>query len=118
MTLDTTHFKDLLEAELKTLESELATVGRKNPEQKGDWEATESEDIDTAEDAEVANSIETYENNRGVLNSLETQLNNVKSALERIESGNYGKCSVCGNDIEEDRLEANPSATTCKAHMN
>ncbi len=116
--MNTQHFKDLLEKELNTLESELATVGRKNPDQSGDWEATESEDADPAEDAEVANSIETFENNKGVLNQLETQLNNVKKALEKINDGTYGKCEVCGEMIEEDRLEANPSATTCKAHMN
>jgi RNA polymerase-binding transcription factor DksA len=117
MTLNTTHFKELLENELKTLETELGTVGRKNPDQKGDWEATEAEDIDPAEDAEVANSIEIYENNKGILNQLETRLNEVKSALKKIEDGTFGKCEVCGEAIEEDRLEANPSAKTCKAHM-
>ncbi len=115
--METKHFKELLEKELKTLEEELSTVGRKNPDQKGDWEATESEDIDPAEDAEVANSIETYENNRGILNQLEVRLNNVKKALIKIGEGTYGICEVCGNNIEEDRLEANPHAPTCKAHM-
>lgn len=114
---NTQHFKELLEKELSVLEAELSTVGRKNPDQKGDWEATEADDIDPAEDAEVASGIETYENNKGILSQLEAQLNNVKAALGRIEAGTYGKCEVCGEMIEEDRLEANPSATTCKAHM-
>jgi RNA polymerase-binding transcription factor DksA len=116
--MNTQHFKELLEKELATLENELSTVGRKNPDSKDDWEATESEDIDTAEDAEVANSIETFENNKGLVAQLEVQLNNVQKALEKIKDGTYGKCEVCGEPIEQDRLEANPSAATCKAHMN
>ena len=41
----------------------------------------------------------------------------VDEALEKIEKGTYGICETGGEKIEEDRLEANPSARTCKAHM-
>ncbi len=115
---DTQYFKGLLAKEVDVLEKELASVGRKNPDNASDWEATEKDDIDPAEDAEVASSMETFENNQGILNQLEKQLNEVKDALVKIENGTYGKCEVCGADIENDRLEANPSAKTCKAHMN
>ena len=117
MAKNTKHFEKLLTTELTTLEAELATVGRKNPENPSDWEATESEDVDTAEEGEVADGIETYENNKGVLNQLEIRLQEVKVALTKIENGTYGKCEVCGEDIEEDRLEANAAAKTCKKHM-
>ncbi len=119
MELNTTHFKDLLEAELKVLETELATVGRKNPTDSTDWEAIEPDmDMDKADDNVVADGIEEYENNRGILDQLETRLNEVKSALNKIEKGTYGICEISGQPIEEDRLEANPAARTCKAHMN
>ena len=39
-------------------------------------------------------------------------------ALERIEKGTYGICEVGNEEIEEDRLNANPAARTCKAHLN
>jgi len=39
-------------------------------------------------------------------------------ALEKIKLGTYGICEICGNHIEEERLQANPSARTDKAHMN
>ena len=112
------HYKEILEAEAKNLEMELATVGRKNPDNKTDWEATEKMDIDPADDDEVADSIEEYENNKGILNQLEMRLKEVNLALEKIEKGTYGICEVSGEPIEEDRLEANPAAKTCKAHMN
>lgn len=119
MAINTQHFKEALEKELSVLESELSTVGRKNPDNPSDWEATRPEDgIDEAEEGDVAENIEEYENNRGILNQLEIRLNEVKSALQKIENDKYGICEVGGEEIEEDRLEANPAATTCKLHMN
>jgi len=39
----------------------------------------------------------------------------VRDALQRIESGKYGKCVDCGNPIDEARLESIPWAPYCKA---
>ena len=39
----------------------------------------------------------------------------VESALQRIRSGTYGRCLDCGETIELERLEANPSASRCFA---
>jgi RNA polymerase-binding transcription factor DksA len=119
MKTDTGHFKELLEKELSVLENELKTVGRKNPDNKSDWEAVEGDVVtDTAEEGDVAEGIEQYESNSAILSQLEIRLNEVKKALEKIEGGDYGVCEVGGEEIEEDRLEANPAATKCKKHMN
>ena len=117
METDTKHYKNLLESELKTLEMELKTVGRKNPQNSADWEATEKREIDTADEEEVADSMEEYENNKAILNQLEARFNEVTTALKKIEGGTYGKCDVCGVKIEKDRLDANSAAQTCKLHM-
>lgn len=111
-------FKELLLAEKTRLEAELATVGRKNPENPDDWEATPSYTEDSADLNDFSDSIDNFETNTAILKQLETQYNDVKDALERIENGTYGVCEVSGEQIEEDRLEANPAARTCKAHMN
>jgi len=37
----------------------------------------------------------------------------IKEALERIETGSYGICEVCGEDISEARLIARPVTTYC-----
>jgi RNA polymerase-binding transcription factor DksA len=50
--------------------------------------------------------------------TLEKQFNRVKDALERISDNTYGFCMVCNKPIEKDRLEAAPTATTCKEHLN
>ena len=110
----------MLAEEVIKLENELKTVGRKNPRNLGDWEAVEGGEttVDNAEDGDIAESIETYENNSAILEQLETRFNEVKRALEKIEEGTFGKCEVCGMEIESARLSANPAAKTCKSHMN
>lgn len=40
-------------------------------------------------------------------------LREVEDALQRIEQGTYGLCSVCGAPIPEERLDAVPYATLC-----
>lgn len=44
-------------------------------------------------------------------------LDKIDRAIKRIEDGIYGKCNICTNIIELDRLSAIPYAETCKEHM-
>ena len=117
MNIDTNHFKKKLEDELLVLEKELKTVGRRNPDNKNDWEAVPG-DIhpDTADETEIADSIEEFEGNTAILKQLEIRYNDVKAALKRIADGNYGTCEISGEPIEPERLEANPAARTSITH--
>lgn len=119
MTIDHTHFKAKLEEEKALLEKELETVGHQNPDVKNDWEAdsSESRDVSHADENTMADAVEEYGANIAVLSALEKRYNAIKQSLSDIESGKYGLCDVCGQEIESDRLEANPSARTCKIHM-
>lgn len=113
------HFKEKLQEELKNLETELKTVGQTNSTHPGDWEPIpETLDIDKSDRNEVADDIVGFENNIGILNSLETRYNEIKDALQKIDDGKYAICEIGGEEIEEDRLGANPAAKTCKAHMS
>ncbi len=67
---------------------------------------------------EIAENIDEYEENTGILKELEIRLNEIKAALDRMKKGTYGLCIVSHEPIEADRLEANPAAATCKSHMN
>ncbi|MDR1050430.1 MAG: RNA polymerase-binding protein DksA [Deltaproteobacteria bacterium] len=40
-------------------------------------------------------------------------LGKINDALDRIDSGDYGVCESCGNDISLKRLEARPVTTLC-----
>lgn len=120
MNTDIKKFKTQLEQELKVLESDLTSVGRVNPENPNDWEPRPADqDISEADPNEMGDKFEEYEENTAILKPLEIRYNDVKKALAKIESGNgFGVCEVCDGKIEADRLEANPAAATCKAHMN
>jgi len=45
-------------------------------------------------------------------------LQQVDSALERIDGGTYGICDVCHDPIETDRLTMDPLLTVCLDHLN
>ena len=43
------------------------------------------------------------------------QLVRLKAALQRVESGEFGECMECGDDIAEARLSNDPAVTLCIA---
>ncbi len=114
---DSEQFKKKLLDEKAELEAELASIGQKNPNATNGWEATTGGmEVDKADENEVADKLEEYEGNNSILVQLDSQLNEVKAALERIQAGTYGICETCGKPIEKDRLEANPAARISIKH--
>jgi len=119
MEIDIKHFKEKLEGEKALLEKELSSVGRINPSNKQDWEATPVDlNIPQSDRNDRADAIEEFEERSAVEVELENRLNNIKKALTKIEKGGYGVCEVGGEQIEKERLEANPSSRTCMSHIN
>lgn len=53
---------------------------------------------------------------KNLLVKAQQNLELVNNALLRIENGTYGICTVSGEEIEPERLEAVPFATTCMKH--
>ena len=43
----------------------------------------------------------------------EQSLLDISKALTRLDSGDYGFCEECGEEIAEKRLQINPTATYC-----
>jgi RNA polymerase-binding transcription factor DksA len=93
--------KAVLEAQLEELlrragsiEEQLSSPG--NP----DWEENAVE----SEDDEVL---------AGLGDLTKHEISEVRLALSRIESGQYEKCTRCGQPIPTERLAAIPYATTC-----
>lgn len=112
-------FKKKLLAEKADLEAELGGIGRRNQTSASGWEATTGGiEVDSADENEVADKLEELEENTGIVNQLDKQLKEVLDALERIENGTYGICEVCGKEIEEDRLLANPSSRVSIKHAH
>ena len=117
--MNTEHFKQKLEEELKLVTGQLNNLGWKDSE-TGEWEATgKNLDVTTpmADSNEAADQLEELVERQGETSTLQARRTDVKDALAKIEQGTYGTCETGAEIIEEDRLEANPAARTCKAHM-
>ena len=115
--MNTDIYKNKLQEEKGLLEAELVRLGHFD-KASGDWEAVPAEQpLPEADENDLSDRAEDFEERTAILNTLEVRLNDIKKALEKIEGGKYGVCEKCGKPIEEDRLEANPAAKTCKACM-
>lgn len=115
--MNTNQFKIKLEEEKALLEQELGRLGIKDPE-TGNWNPNFSENTEIESDPiDMGDRDEDFTEISSKLEELEIRYNDVLSALQKIENGSYGFCEVSGEEIEEDRLMANPAARTCKAHM-
>ena len=106
--------KKLLE-EKTLLEKELSGFALKDPKMKGDWDTVfpqmgEFQSGSHSSLEESADEVEEFENLTSREHTLESRLQEVNSALERILGGTYGVCKSCGKEIPSDRLQANPAA--------
>lgn len=117
--IDTSAYKERLQKELNDIIVNLKDLGIHNPQVKEDWIAL-PQDVDTQEaDPNVgADRAEDWLERTATLSTLETQYNNITRALRKIGDGSYGICEIGGETIEQDRLDANPAARTCKTHIN
>jgi RNA polymerase-binding protein DksA len=112
MTIDTDHFRQELEQIrerlLKTIEHH--DIGTASLEEESGELLSGSADNHMADTA-----TETYERelDEGLEEDARDQLRQVEAALARIESGEYGKCEICGKEIPVERLEAVPWTTLC-----
>lgn len=103
--------KNKLLEEKNLLEEELSSFAHKDSKVSGGWESNfPSFGEHKSEQDENANEVEEYSNELPMEYALETKLQDVDLALEKIENGKYGICESCGEQIEQERLEAEPSA--------
>ena len=50
------------------------------------------------------------------LDAVDADLRAVEAALGRIDAGSYGRCEVCGTDLDPAELAAAPLTRTCPQH--
>jgi len=98
------HFKKLLLAKRREIQSTLRAL-----EQEGSAPG-EAEVRDTADEATAS---EGASDALAAATLLSQTLEEVQDALRRMEDGSYGKCTVCGREIEPARLEAIPWTPYC-----
>lgn len=68
----------------------------------------------SADFAEQVTQRETDEVLGAISESARVELRRIQSALRRLDEGAYTTCSVCGEPIEEGRLDAVPYTDRCR----
>ncbi len=106
--------KTRLESERESLTKELSSFANKDPKSKAADYNTKFEEYGDDED-ENANEVADYSNKLPLENALEKEVRDIDSALKRISEGSYGICKYCDTAINEDRLRARPTSTSCIA---
>ena len=94
-----------LEDEAEQLQSQLKELGRD--------ESSLDYDDNFADSGQVAAE---QGENQALAARLREQLDDVETALTKLDDGNYGRCEVCGNQIGEARLGVMPAARFCIEH--
>ena len=104
--------KTLLTEEKLRLETELSKISHKNTGfiEEGFDENTKA--MGEKED-ENASEVAQFSDNLSLEDELNKALRDVDSALKQVEKGDYGICKYCHQPIDERRLLARPTSSSC-----
>ncbi|MFA5052893.1 MAG: hypothetical protein WC565_02460 [Parcubacteria group bacterium] len=98
-------YKDSLESLEKRLENDLKEI----PERLDFGDQVDQEE-DEADESVAADE------QTGIRDEIRSRLEDVRRALNKIQSGTYGLCEVCGKEIEKEILDIVPESSLCKVH--
>lgn len=99
----------LLLAEKTKLDKEMAKFAKKKNGEDGDTAFPDYGDKEDENAAEVAD----YVVNLSLEENLEKSLRDTNQSLDRLKKGQYGICKYCKKPIEEKRLLARPTSSSC-----
>jgi DnaK suppressor protein len=111
-SIDTEYFRTALVEERQRVEHALTTLRDEHPGSLDD----EVEEVAATSESHVADTASATlgrEIDYTLGDNAEQMISEIDAALERIESGTYGTCAGCGQEIPRGRLEANPWASLC-----
>lgn len=108
-----------LKAELKTRKQQLQEENEAFRDEQLDGMQNSVSELSTYDNHPADLGTELYEREKDTaLNDRALkELENIEQALENMEKGTYGTCSVCGTSIPMERLEALPWTDRCIEHV-
>ena len=100
---------DALKNRLLELKSELDELSQTSKD------ATNTVVLDQASVGRLSrmDAIQAQQMARELARRRQLQLAGIEGALHRMETGDYGYCFICGEEIEAERIKANPITTRC-----
>lgn len=102
-TVDVNQIQKQLTAERKDLKAQIQRERRK----------VEQAQVVNPDRADLAWASNQRQRARQSLERTQERLQQVESALQRIDDGTYGKCLRCGKEIKPERLQVMPAVEYC-----
>ena len=104
----------LLESKLREQQAELrAEVQEDRAKSESERDRRSAREVQDRGDE--ANTDQWRETNAAMIDHHVDEISGIQAALSRVESGTYGLCVDCGEQIGFQRLQAYPSANRCLA---
>lgn len=104
--------KQLLLAERARIELELSQFSHRNPKPGEPEYQVDFKDVGTEEGDNAAEAAQ-FSDNLSMEDELEKAIRDVDGALKMIDAGTYGTCKYCKIPIDERRLAARPTSSSC-----
>ncbi len=105
---------DLLASKLRDQHAELRAEVQEE-RAKVDTERDRRSAREVQDRGDEANTDQWRETNAAMIDHHVDEISGIQAALSRVESGTYGLCVDCGEQIGFQRLQAYPSANRCLA---
>jgi RNA polymerase-binding transcription factor DksA len=76
------------------------------------------DELSSVDQHQADSASDTYEREQAltVLRMTDEELAAIEAALEKLDSGTYGRCEACRDTISDERLEAVPATRFCALH--
>ena len=65
-------------------------------------------DRDVGDAVDTSQLLQAQSENAALIEGLERERTRLQDALVRLDAGDYGRCEICGDPIEDERLELLP----------
>lgn len=95
-------YKITLEARLKDLDARLHGI-------EAELDETPSPDVEERATEREGDEVLEQLGNAGLV-----EIEQINAALKRIEDGEFGSCTACGEEISDERLSVVPHAAMCR----
>ena len=97
----------ILNEELKAAEKRLEELESQDP-----YSDPARVNDNAASDTEAAEEAD-HDRMAALKNEVLANIERIKKAIDKISKGIYGKCEICGQEIDKSRLEVFPEAVLC-----
>lgn len=94
------------------IEAELSKFSHRNPKAPEAEAEVQFKDVGN-EEGDNAAEVAQFSDNLSLEEELDKALRDIASALKMIEAGTYGTCKYCKQPIDERRLLARPTSSSC-----